>query len=96
MEWLEIVKREKPIVEDVDQYLNYVSRWPLFINMASAAICMGFSALFHLFFVYSPNVSSFLARLDYAGITILIFGSAMPSTNYLYACSEVACKILGS
>lgn len=86
-----MVKREKPI-DDVDTYLNYVSRLPLFINMASAAICMGFSALFHLFFVYSQNASSFLARLDYAGITILIFGSAMPATNYLYACSEVSCK----
>lgn len=92
MKWLELVEREKPVL-DVDQYLNYVSRLPLFINMASAAICMGFSAIFHLFFVYSPNASSLLARLDYAGITILIFGSAMPATNYLYACNEVARKL---
>jgi len=52
MNWLEIVERERPI-DDVHSYLNYVSRWPLFLNMASAALCMGFSAIFHLFFVYS-------------------------------------------
>ncbi len=52
MEWLEIVNTQKPI-EDVSNYLNHVSRWPLFVNMSAAAICMGISALYHLFFVYS-------------------------------------------
>ena len=33
-----------------------------------------------------------LAKLDYAGITFLIYGSAMPATNYLFACPEVARK----
>ena len=75
MKWLDIMQSSKAI-EDVDEYLNYVSRWPLFVSMASAALCMGFSAIFHLFFIYSQNACSWLARLDYAGITILIYGSA--------------------
>ena len=62
------------------------------MNMGAAALCMGFSAIFHLFFVYSENACSWLARLDYAGIVVLIFGSAVPATNYLYACNEVARK----
>lgn len=78
MDWLEVTKIGKPI-EDVDEYLNYVSRWPLFIHMLSAVICLGLSTVFHLFFVYSPEACSWLAKLDYTGITILIFGSSVPS-----------------
>ena len=89
MEWLEIIQMQKPI-EDVGEYLNHVSRWPLFVNMASAAICMGISAVYHLFFVYSTGAYSFLAKLDYTGIVILCFGSAVSPTMYTYACSDVA------
>ena len=29
--------------------LNYISRWPLYVHLASACLCFGFSAVFHLF-----------------------------------------------
>jgi hypothetical protein len=29
--------------------LTYVSRWPLFLHLASAILCLGFSAVYHLF-----------------------------------------------
>ena len=92
MEWLEMIAAIKPI-GDVESYLNYVSKWPLLVHMISAALCLGFSAIFHLFYVYSENASSFLAKLDYAGITILIFGSTIPAIEYVYACSEVQSKL---
>ena len=97
MEWLDILdhlqSHHLPI-PDVDSFLNYVSKWPLFVHLASAAICLGFSALFHLFFVYSPEACDVLCKLDYTGITILIFGSTVPSISYMFACNEVACKML--
>lgn len=89
MEWLEFISMIKPI-DDIESYLNYVSKWPLFVHMISASICLGFSALFHLFFVYSEHAGSFLAKLDYAGITILIFGSTVPAIEYVFACNEVS------
>jgi adiponectin receptor len=91
MDWLEVVDINP--ISDIDSYMNYVSKWPLFVHMASAAICLGLSAIYHLFFVYSMDAYSLLAKLDYAGITILIFGSTVPSIQYLYACNDVACNI---
>lgn len=95
MEWLdfiEMIKKQNPPIEDIDSYLNYVSKWPLFINLASAAICLGLSTIYHLFFVYSPEACLLLAKLDYTGITILIFGSTVPGITYMFACSNVVCK----
>ena len=74
--------------------MNYVSRWPLFVHMASASICMLMSAFYHLYFVYSPALSKHLAKLDYAGISILICGSTMPIINYLLACGDFICKAI--
>ena len=56
------------------------------INLASAAFCLGCSAAFHLFYVKSPMFLNVLARLDYGGISVLIFGSALPIMYYSFAC----------
>ena len=96
MEWLDtidMVKRYRA-VDDIDSYLNYVSKWPLFIHLISAAICMGLSSIYHLFFVYSPEACLMLVKLDYTGITILFFGSTVPFIQYMFACKDVACKLL--
>jgi len=80
MDWLDLIdliKKHKPVA-DIDSFLNYVSKWPLFIHLISAAICLGLSATYHLFFVYSPEACLMLAKLDYTGITILFFGSTVP------------------
>ena len=53
---------------------------------------MGFSAIFHLFNVKNPEVAINLARLDYAGIAFLIYGSAVPAASYGFACESVARK----
>lgn len=87
MKWLELA--QNPIVEDVDKFMGYVSRWPLFVNMISASLCLGFSAVFHLCYVYSSNVGKLLAKLDYAGIIILIYGSSMPPIHYYFSCGEL-------
>ena len=69
-----------------DEILSYVSIAPLLINIASACFCLGCSALFHLYYVKSPAFNDFLSRLDYGGISVLIFGSCMPVLSYGFAC----------
>jgi predicted membrane channel-forming protein YqfA (hemolysin III family) len=49
-----------------------IGRWPLFIMLTSAIGCFAFSTSFHWFSIYSKELYSFLCRLDYAGITLLI------------------------
>ncbi|CAI5742709.1 unnamed protein product [Peronospora destructor] len=63
-----------------------VPRWPIFAFMASAVICLTCSAVFHLMFVVSRSAFTFLSRLDYAGITILIAGSFYPMIYYSFYC----------
>ena len=94
MEWLDVIDMMKKYraVDDIDNFLNYVSKWPLFIHLISAAICMGLSTIYHLFFVYSPEAFLMLVKLDYTGITILFFGSTVPFIQYMFACNDVACK----
>ena len=50
---------------------------------------MGCSALYHLMYVKSESVGTWLSRLDYGGISILIFGSAFPVLYYSMACEQV-------
>jgi len=47
---------------------------------------MGCSALYHLMYPKSAGYQSNLSRLDYGGISILIFGSAFAVLYYAMAC----------
>jgi len=69
-----------------EQILNEVPMWPLFINIFSACFCMGCSATYHLLYVKNEKFQTNLSRLDYGGISILIFGSAFPILYYAMAC----------
>ena len=68
-----------------------IGRWPLFIMLTSAIGCFAFSTFFHWFSIYSKELYSFLCRLDYAGITLLIPGSCYPPYYYFYYCEK--CKL---
>lgn len=75
-----------------EELLNEVSSWPLAIHMLTAVICLGFSTTYHLFFVKSEHVQSWMSRMDYAGISILIAGSTIPPYYYGFYCKEEYCK----
>lgn len=72
--------------QSADIILSYIPIWPLLTNIFSAFFCLGCSAVFHLYYVKSKNWSDFMSRLDYGGISVLIFGSAMPIMVYSFAC----------
>jgi hypothetical protein len=37
----------------VDKVLAYIPSWPLVVHLISGFICLGFSAMFHLFWIQS-------------------------------------------
>ena len=77
-----------PIMEDPTRIKYQISKVPLFLHIFGAVFCMGCSATFHLFYVHSPHTSSKLARLDYAGISLMIAGSTMSPIYYNYYCED--------
>lgn len=74
-----------------------VSRWPLFVFISTAILCLLFSTIFHLFYPLSRSnyhiyVDTFglLLRFDFAGISLLIAGSAYPTFYYSMYCQFTA------
>jgi len=60
------------------------TRWPMLFYLGTALLCMLFSSLYHLFGChYSRSIQTLFGRLDYVGITILIFGSFVPLIFYI-------------
>jgi adiponectin receptor len=66
--------------------IQQVHRWPLFVYIVSAMICLMCSSIFHLFSAHSLMMNKMLSRLDYAGISILIAGSFYPMIYYAFYC----------
>jgi adiponectin receptor len=64
--------------------------WPLALFMATAATCMGVSAAYHLLHVVDERFYSVLARLDYASIGLLTWGSFIALITYAFACAPAA------
>ena len=63
-----------------------LKRWPLFIFLISAILCLSFSATFHLIGCVSKTYHKILSRFDYGGIAILVTGSCFPPYYYFFYC----------
>lgn len=63
-----------------------VSRWPLFIFIASAMFCLICSSVYHLYSAHSLKLNRRMSYLDYAGISFLIAGSMYPPVYYTFYC----------
>lgn len=68
---------------------SLVSRWPIFIFLVSAILCLLFSSAFHLFCSMSFTVCTKMQYLDYAGISLLISGSTFPPLVYGFYCTPI-------
>ena len=73
---------------DPAQLLTHVPKWPLYTFAASAIFCLSGSTFCHTCFILSEDWCSFLQRLDYTGIAVLIFGSLFPPLQYFLACQQ--------
>ena len=68
-----------------------LKRWPLFIILISAILCLSFSATFHLIGCVSKTYHEILSRFDYGGIAILVTGSCFPPYYYFFYCEPKYC-----
>jgi len=66
-----------------------LSRWPIIVFLICAMFCLSGSTIFHLFFVLNIKTSQMLQRLDYAGISFLIYGSTFPPIYYGFYCQPM-------
>jgi len=66
-----------------------IVRWPLFVYMAGAMVCMLLSSGCHLFACMSKDISSIVWRFDYAGIAVLIVSSFFPPVYYGFMCKPI-------
>eukprot|EP00741_Cyanophora_paradoxa_P025328 tig00000367_g24447.t1 len=69
-----------------DLTVSWADRLIVSIFIASAALCLLFSTLFHTFFCHSHNTLKVFGRLDYTGISVLIGGSFYPAIFYGFYC----------
>lgn len=81
-DWMELYK------EDPNHIKVNVPRWPIFVFLFSAFLCLFFSSSYHLFYVKNLTVSKYMRRMDYAGISILIAGSTSPGYFYGFFCNQ--------
>ena len=66
--------------------MGEIPRWPIILQIISGIMCLMFSSIFHLCSAHSPKASTCLSRLDYAGISLLIAGSNIPPSLYIFYC----------
>lgn len=62
-------------------------RWPVYVFMAGAVVCLATSSLCHLFGCCAAHVSTRIWRLDYAGIAVLTVTSFYPPVYYGFMCA---------
>ena len=72
------------LLSDLKQDYNKknLHRWPIFIMLISAILCLSFSTQYHILGVISKKINSFSSRFDYGGISLLIAGSCYPPYYY--------------
>ncbi|RWS30224.1 uncharacterized protein B4U80_05676 [Leptotrombidium deliense] len=54
----------------------------IMVYLVTSVICFSMSCAFHTFSCFSEEISRFLCKLDYIGITMFIFGSFVPWLYY--------------
>lgn len=61
-----------------------LSRFPLYIIIICAFLCLSFSATYHALKIISPIVHNITHRFDHGGISLLISGSCFPPYYYFF------------
>jgi len=74
---------------DADSAEGPVPRWPVFLFLGTAVLCLVCSSAFHLFYILSPRMSDLLQQVDLSGISFLVAGSTIPILYYGFYCMPV-------
>ena len=67
---------------ELRQRCEGVERWPLYVFVASALVCLSASVTYHLFGTANERWASTFCSLDFTGIVCLIVGSTVPCIYY--------------
>lgn len=63
------------------------TRWPVYVYMVGAMVCLLVSSVCHLFACCSRHAAKWMWRLDYSGIAVLIVTSFFPPVYYGFMCT---------
>lgn len=63
-----------------------ITRWPFFLFLSGAMLCLLSSCTCHLLGCHSEEVSNIIWRFDYVGIAALICTSFFPTVYYAFLC----------
>jgi adiponectin receptor len=66
--------------------LDVAPRWPVYVFLSAATVCLGMSNVCHTLTNVTERVSAILWRLDYVGIAWLIVASFFPIVYYPFMC----------
>ena len=66
--------------------LDVAPRWPVYVFLSAATVCLGMSTVCHTLTNVTERVSAILWRLDYVGIAWLIVASFFPIVYYPFMC----------
>ena len=73
-------------VPDDPEPVKPVARWPMYLFLAGAVLCLSLSAVCHTYCCVGKVESEQMWRLDYFGIAVLIVSSFYPIVHYQYYC----------
>ena len=86
-DWIDFHMSEFMNYHETSENTNKLSRWPIFVFLFAAFLCLICSASFHLFHPVNPKLYKIFLRLDYAGVSLLISGSTAPAFYYGFYCA---------
>ena len=72
--------------EDIVMPDEPAPRWPMYVFLAGAIVCLLFSSTCHTLACVGARVSSIVWRIDYVGIAVLIVASFYPVVYYSFYC----------
>eukprot|EP00798_Chlamydomonas_sp_ICE-L_P017428 gene17428-23729_t len=66
-------------------------RWPFYVFMAGAMCCLLLSSACHLLGCCKAHIATYVWRVDYAGIVVLVVTSFYPAVYYGFLCEPFWC-----
>jgi adiponectin receptor len=76
------------------EQLHYCDKWAVYIYYLAIINCFASSAIFHVCSNHSKEVHALWNELDYLGIVLVNWGSAIPSTYFAMYDSPKPCRYL--
>ena len=80
------LKKHIKFVPDDPEPARPVTRWPMYIFLTGAVVCLFFSTMCHTYCCVGEIDAERMWRFDYLGIAVLIVASFYPMLHYSYYC----------